>query len=199
MRTGPVRRPAVLAVAGAAALVLGTGLGALAGPAATVPPAAALCLADGQPVHAARPDGAGGFVCGSGRRLSVVAAQEAVRQLDLEAALLKGRLDALTRATAVTTLTTQVPFAVGPTGGTPAATQPTVSCGTSGSALSGTWRATNATVQGFPTVDGRGWTFDVRPTTSGPSVTLFVTCMGAGTSGTGPTPGGGTAPAPGTG
>ena len=194
MRVPATRRTAAfLAVAGAAALGFGAGAGAFAGPAASVAPAAALCTAPGQPVLGAKPDGQGGYVCPSGRTLAVVAAQEAVRLLEEAQAVLSGRLDALQRATAVTTLTSPVPFAARPDG-TLAPARTTVSCGSTGKALSGSVRTTGArVVQSHAADDGRGWYFDLQPTSSTPSVTTYVVCSGA-SGGTG----GGTSPVPGT-
>lgn len=194
----------------ALAVVLGGGVAAVAST-SSGPPGAVLCTADGQPVLAARPDGSGGWVCGSGRTLRQVAGQGAVDALaasvssldarttqaesDLRAAEsalagARARLSALEARTAVATVRYDGPFpwAVGPGGGT-ATTSPVLTC-PGGKALSGSARASGATVTASHLGDdGASWQFTVARTSDAPAISLRVVCAGAGAGGTAPQPG----------
>lgn len=188
---GPVTR-AALAVGAAGALVLVSGLAAVAGPAGSVAPGARLCVAPGQPVVAAKVDDQGNAVCGSGRTLAVVAAQEAVRLLDESVAALQGRVELLASSTAVSTRTTPVPFAAR-ADGTVETSRSWATCGSGGKALSGSAQTQNAALVTSYVVDGgRGWYFEIKPTGTSPSATTHLICAGASSSGgtTPPAPGG---------
>lgn len=98
---------------------------------------------------------------------------------------LEGRLSALDRRTAVSTVSAAATLGDAPQ---------VVSCGT-GRALSGSARTSGAeVVQSFPTTDGSGWSFVVRPNGDAPSATLLVVCAGA--TAAAPTAGPTAAPAP---